>query len=90
MQQRNYTVAMVADLWGTSDTFVYEQIKSGRLRAFKLGNKLWRVPPDALDEYEQAAAYEPPTPSDAPVVRDPREVAAIARLIRAEVAKARD
>ena len=33
-----YSVAMVAERWGTSDTFVYDQIKAGKLAAFKLGN----------------------------------------------------
>lgn len=46
------TVAMVASRWGTSDTFVYDQIKCGQLRAFKLGNKLLRIKLEAVEEYE--------------------------------------
>ncbi len=53
-----YTVASLAERWGTSDTFVYDQIKAGRLRAFRLGGKLIRIRPDAVDEYEKAGEIE--------------------------------
>lgn len=49
---RPYTVASLADHWGTSDTFIYDQIKAGRLQAFKLGGKLIRIKPEAVEEYE--------------------------------------
>jgi excisionase family DNA binding protein len=53
---RAYTVAQVAELWGVSDTFVYDLCHAGQLDgAFKLGKKLWRIPPDALGEYEARA-----------------------------------
>lgn len=47
-----YSVAMLAKRWGTSDTFVYDQIARGNLRAFKLGSKLIRISFDAVEEYE--------------------------------------
>ena len=53
---RALTVAQVAALWGVSDTFVYDLCNSGALPgAFKLGRKLWRIPPLALDAYELRA-----------------------------------
>lgn len=76
-----YTVASLAARWGTSDTFVYGQIKAGRLRAFKLGNKLWRIRPDAVDEYERAAEAAPVAAPIAQVDAGPSD-AALARLVR--------
>lgn len=51
-QIKAYTVATLADHWGTSPTFVYNQIKAGLLQAFKLGGKLIRIKPEAVEEYE--------------------------------------
>lgn len=77
------TVAMVAQHWGTSDTFVYDQIKAGRLAAFKLGGKLIRVRPSAVAEYEEraalAAAQLAPVPAPAMLPPSP---AIIGRLLR--------
>lgn len=80
-----YTVASLAERWGTSDTFVYGQIKAGRLRAFKLGNKLWRIRPETVDEYERAAESESAAlcaPATIPQDDARPSAAAIARLIR--------
>lgn len=80
-----YSVALLAERWGTSDQFVYDQIKAGRLAAFKLGNKLIRIRPEAVDEYEAAAAVQPePVPIPVPVPRGDAaaDAARIARLIR--------
>lgn len=49
-------VAMVAERWGVSDQFVYDQIKVGRLQAFKLGNKLLRIRLEWVEEYEREAS----------------------------------
>ena len=50
----NLTVSMVAELWEVSDTFVYHLLNSGQLAGFRLGNKLWRIKPQALEDYERA------------------------------------
>lgn len=46
--------AQLAERWGIPRTAVYAAIKSGKLRAFKLGAKLYRVRLDAVEEYERA------------------------------------
>jgi excisionase family DNA binding protein len=51
-----YTVSSLAERWGVSDTFVYEEIEGGGLRYFNLGNKLIRIRPEWVDEYEVVAA----------------------------------
>lgn len=78
-QPRAYSVAQVAALWGVSDTFVYDLVNAGSLAAFKLGNKLWRIRPEALDAYERDAATTPPLPAPA---NDVRAVADAGRAIR--------
>ena len=72
-----YSVAMVAERWGTSDTFVYDQIKAGRLSAFKLGGKLIRVKPEAIEAYEQAGSIEA-----VPEVAEAANVHDLGRMIR--------
>jgi len=49
---RPYTVAGLAAHWGTSDTFVYDQIRAGKLKAMRFGGKLIRIKPEAVEEYE--------------------------------------
>ena len=46
-----YSIAQLAERWGTSQTTVASEIKSGRLGAFRLG-KLYRIRKDAIIEYE--------------------------------------
>jgi len=50
------TVAMLADHWGCSDTFVYSQVSAGTLKSFKLGGKLIRIRQSDVEAYEQRAA----------------------------------
>ena len=83
---RAYTVAQVAALWGVSDTFVYELCHSGQLPgAFKLGRKLWRIPPLALDAHElraQAGQGEDASGAAAASPAPAADPAKIARLLR--------
>lgn len=81
------TVTMLAERWGTSDTFVYDEIKRGRLRAFRLGAKLIRIRLDAVEEYEAAGIVQAEAPAPLPD-QSPRSDAAVARLIRAQVRSA--
>lgn len=50
-----FTVASLAAHWGVSATKVYEEIHAGRLDAFKLGGKLYRIRPQAVLAYEETA-----------------------------------
>ena len=52
MTEKPYTVALLAERWGCSTTFVYEQIKCGALPAFKLGAKLYRIRHQNVEAYE--------------------------------------
>jgi excisionase family DNA binding protein len=52
MTPRVHTVASLASEWGVSDTFVYNEIAAGRLRAFRLGGRLLRIRREAVEEYE--------------------------------------
>ena len=83
---RAHTVAQVAAMWGVSTTFVYELINAGGLPgAFKLGNKLWRIPPLALDAYElrAQAGHDDTAEGEREIAPAPLPDAAnIARLIR--------
>jgi excisionase family DNA binding protein len=47
-----YSVTSLAKCWGVSTTMVYEEIRSGRLEAFKLGGKLYRIRKETVEAYE--------------------------------------
>lgn len=46
-----YTPASLAKHWGCSERLVRNLIQGGKLRAFRLGEKLHRIPADAAEEY---------------------------------------
>lgn len=46
-----FTIKDVADYWKCSPCSVYDALRLGRLRAFKVGNS-WRIPFEALKDYE--------------------------------------
>lgn len=48
-----FTVATLAAHWGVSTTKIYDEIRGGRLQAFKLGGTLYRIKPEAVAAYEQ-------------------------------------
>lgn len=54
-----FTPKMLAARWGVGLTHVHARIKSGELRAFKIGARLYRVRRDALEEYERAKGISP-------------------------------
>jgi excisionase family DNA binding protein len=49
---RPYTPATLAEHWECSETTVRDLIKSGRLRAFKLAEKLYRIRPEEVERFE--------------------------------------
>src|SRR3990167_2060304 len=51
MGGRPYTTATLAEEWGCSERLIRNLVASGELRAFKLGEKLIRIPPEAAEEY---------------------------------------
>lgn len=77
-----YSVAMLAERWGVSTTFVYSEIERGKLRAFKLGAKLIRISKDAVEEYEKAGETAQPAPEPVPEAGLRPNPAQIGRLIR--------
>lgn len=53
----------VAARFSVSRSTVYHWIKTGQLRALRIGGR-WRIPRDAVQAFEQGAEYTPP--ADAP------------------------
>ena len=51
MIKRPDTPATLAEEWGCSERMIRNLIASGELRAFRLGQKLVRIPADAAEEY---------------------------------------
>jgi len=47
-----FSVATLAQHWGCGTDTVYSLIRSGDLRAFKLGGKLLRIRADEVERYE--------------------------------------
>lgn len=83
MSDKPITVAALAERWGCSDTFVYGLLTSGQLEGFKLGKKLWRISPDAVERFEQGQSSPPQaeaSPADKPDTDS--QAARIARQVR--------
>lgn len=51
--ERRYTPQEVAALWQCCIETVYDLLRRGRLKGFKIGRD-WRVPESAIQAYEQA------------------------------------
>lgn len=60
MKPSVYTVASLAERWSCSETFVRDEIRRGRLAAFRLGDKLIRIRLEAIAAYENNAALPQP------------------------------
>lgn len=89
MTPKAMTVASLAQHWGVSTTFVYDQIHAGRLGAFRLGGKLWRIPVAAVEAYEEAATVQLAAPDPSPGSTSDQHAklspAQLGRLVRAGV-----
>lgn len=61
MAGRALTPEQVAEMWGCSPTLVKDLIKRGHLRAFKVAARMWRIPQEAMQEYQDTygAVVEP-------------------------------
>ena len=53
MGMRAMTPYQVANIWGCSPNHVRNLINRGELRAFRLGKRLFRIPAEAIGEYEK-------------------------------------
>ena len=49
----------VAERWQCSDRHVFALVRQGRLRAFRLGGKLIRIPLEAVEEFECSQSLGP-------------------------------
>lgn len=49
---RPYTIARLAERWECSQSHVKQLIHTGRLNAWKLGEKLWRINADEVERFE--------------------------------------
>ena len=52
MRRQNYTPVTLAEEWGCSERHIRGLIANGKLRAFRLGSKLIRIPRAAVEEFE--------------------------------------
>ena len=59
MSTRPLTVQELADRWSVTRESVYALIKQGRLRAFRLGGKLYRVSFAEVERWESAGESTP-------------------------------
>lgn len=55
--EKMYTAAQVAERYGVSKRTVWEWIRLGKLRAVTVGGRCYRVPADALADFERTAAH---------------------------------
>src|SRR3990167_9946050 len=48
-----YTPKTLSEHWQCDNAVIYRLIAQGRLQAFRLGGKLWRIREEAVEAYEQ-------------------------------------
>ncbi len=51
-----WTPEMIAERWGCHAKTVRNMLNDGELKGFRVGQKLWRVRVEHLDEYELGAS----------------------------------
>lgn len=51
--EKPYTPKALAERWECSEDMVRRCIREGKLRAFKLGGKLWRIPAEEVGRFER-------------------------------------
>ena len=91
---RPLTPEMLAERWDCAPRHVRDLIKAGKLRAFWIGNRLPRIPFDAVEEFERgeflaSSSSKEPVMSDAARKLEQEEVRTEFRLMRL-AAKTRD
>jgi len=59
MKPRPYTPEQLAERWDCAPAHVRKLITTGQLRAFAIGNRMFRVPEDAVEEFEKGQLAEP-------------------------------
>ncbi len=78
-----YTADAVAARWGCSHQHVHNLIKSGRLRAHRMGQKLIRIPAEAVEEFECQTVISPDSAEAGPQPGTKVASATVMRLVRA-------
>ncbi|WP_431310659.1 helix-turn-helix domain-containing protein [Labrys miyagiensis] len=63
MKPPPFSPEMLAERWGCTPNHVRTLIKTGRLRAFSVGTRIFRVPEDAVEEFEKGEFTQPAKPS---------------------------
>ena len=88
------TVKACAERLGVSESLIYSNLRSGRLRGFRVGSTgrgTWRVLPDDFDLWVQSLRYAdltPPPPPAAPQAPASSPVSPFAELDPRRMAKA--
>lgn len=81
---RAHTPKSLAEYWMCSERTVRNEIAAGRLRHFRVGQKLLRIPREAVEEYERQNTGSPDTeesgPSPSTWTADERAALRLARL----------
>lgn len=80
---RPMTPEQVAEMWGCSANHVRNLIKRGELRAWRLGSRLLRIPPEAVAEFEQHRQITPSAPPVDPRANDKAESVIAVAVLRA-------
>ena len=63
-----YTIKELAEIWRCSTDVIYDLLRSGKLRGFKVGGG-WRISEDARREYEQTPVTSGRKPRRRPVLK---------------------
>ena len=56
LHKKNHTPATLARQWQCSERQIRNLVAAGRLRAFRIGVRLLRIPLDAVEEFEKCQA----------------------------------
>lgn len=59
MNQNFFSVATLAERWGCGTDTVYALVRSGELRAFRLGAKLIRIKREDVERFERGGSNDP-------------------------------
>ena len=59
MSERPYTSESLAERWECSPQHVRKMLADGRLKGFKLGNKMWRISTTEVEKIEEDQCEKP-------------------------------
>ena len=67
MSPRPFTPASLAEHLGCSERLIRNEIAAGNLRAFRVGEKLLRIEPEAVEEYKCRTTGSPDSEDNGPL-----------------------